>query len=102
MTNVLGNESNKQNEWLDEILCTIYKQAGATSCEGSGESLLDLVVKWPENCITLWDKMEQIKEATYSIQDTMNVMKDKTEFSGATSFCSLGLTQIILRQSKVM
>ena len=44
-TNIIGNEFNKQNEWLDEILCQIYKQAGATGCDGSGESLADIVVE---------------------------------------------------------
>ena len=47
-TSILGNEFNKQNQCLDSILCEIYKQAGAESCEGSVESLLDLVVSWPE------------------------------------------------------
>merc|ERR1712037_833136 len=61
-TNILGNQVNQQNQWLDSVLCAIYKQAGATSCEGSGQSLLDLVVDWPTDSAPLWNRLQRLEE----------------------------------------
>merc|ERR1712032_563644 len=61
-TNILGNQFNEQNLWLDSVLCAIYKQAGATSCEGSGQSLLDLVVDWPTDSTPLWNRLHRLEE----------------------------------------
>merc|ERR1712032_149521 len=61
-TNILGNQFNEQNLWLDSVLCAIYIQAGATSCVGSGQSLLDLVVDWPTDSTPLWNRLHRLEE----------------------------------------
>lgn len=71
-TNTLGNQFNLQNEWLDEILCQIYIQAGADSCEGDGESLLGMAIKWPENPTPVWEKFDKkLDEYMGSIQKSL-------------------------------
>ena len=71
-TNTLGNQFNLQNEWLDEILCQIYIQAGADSCEGDGESLLGMAIKWPENPTPVWEKFDKkLDEYMDSIQKSL-------------------------------
>merc|ERR1712037_515455 len=61
-TNILGNQVNQQNLWLDSVLCALYIQAGATSCEGSGQSLLDLAVDWPTDSVPLWNRLQRLEE----------------------------------------
>jgi hypothetical protein len=75
-TNILGNEFNKQNDWLKKILCQIYTQAGATSCDGYGPSLSDLVVEWPEDHNTMWSKMEHLEAQGESIHETMSAIEN--------------------------
>jgi hypothetical protein len=55
-------------------LCLIYKQAGATSCDGNGESALDMVVEWPDDHVPLsTDRLKRLDKSMNDIQNVLSV-----------------------------
>ena len=91
-TNVIGNQFNSQNEWLDEILCQIYKQAGATSCTGDGESIRGMTIEWPEDHAPLSDQLKRVHDSLQDVQRTLSGANDKSENGPAERVGSVSIT----------
>ena len=75
-TNVLGNQFNSQNEWLDEILCQIYIQAGATSCSGDGKSIVGMTIEWPDDHASLSDQLKRLHASLQDVQTSLSTTID--------------------------
>ena len=87
-TNVLGNQFNSQNEWLDEILCQIYKQAGATSCSGDGKSVVGMTIEWPEDHASVSDQLKRLHASLQDVQTSLSTTNDVSNNGMVTSVLS--------------
>ena len=94
-TNVIGNQFNSQNEWLDEILCQIYKQAGATSCTGDRKSILGMAIEWPEDHAPLSDQLKRLHDSLQDVKRTLSVSNDESDNSSTSN---VGSTSSIINE----
>ena len=73
-TNVVGKQMQKQNKWIGENLCVIYKAVTSLDSCGTEDSelLLGLVG------VSLWDTMVRLEAQGKDIQELMNGIQTNT------------------------